>query len=620
MSEPLLIPYPPIEQHGVIGDRRTAAMVAADRTVDWFCLPDYDGPSVFGALLDAQRGGFYRLGPAPPILGHQRYLDRSAALVTTWALGGTELELIDAMAWPQDTRPPGGEPQRVLLRRLRCTRGEVPCTLVIHPRYDFGGPASAASVPAGVALQVGQHALMLWSSMRVHVDEGGAHAVFTLSQGDEAWAVLAFGGALEGWSITRAERILEESVQYWRDWVGALRYTGPRRDRVLRSLLTVHQMGYAPAGSLVAAPTTSLPERIGGDLNWDYRFAWVRDASLSLAVLSLFGDTQTAQRYMDWLAGLGSSTESPLQVVYRISGRTQLTEVRRTDLAGYRGSLPVRLGNRAAGQRQLDSLGYLVDCVSIYLEHGGAWRENYWQMVSRAADFTAAHWQRPDSGIWELPIEAHFVSSKVMSWVVLDRAVKIAERTRHTDRIDHWRSTMKAIHEEVMDWGWSDHLQAFRQRYGSEALDASVLLIPVMGFLPADHPRVLATADRIAESLTIDGFVHRFHAKETLGHEDLPLGEFEGAFLPCTFWLATTYALAGRIRDAETILARAEAAAGDLGLFPEEVDARSRSALGNTPLLFSQVEYLRAVLWTSRQHAAGGGRSHTASDGGDHAG
>ena len=585
------VPYPPIERHGVIGDRRTAALVAADGTLDWFCLPVYDSPPLFGALLDAEQGGFWRFGPAEPVLGVQRYLDGSAALVTAWGGDGWQLELTDAMAWTGD-----GGPQAVL-RRLRCLYGPASCRLQLVPRYDFVAAATATPVNGGLVVGSGAVTAGLWSSLSLPEGVVGAGVTFDLEAGEEAWVVLAIDQLPTTWTVDRARAALDETVRAWHDWSDGLTYTGPRGDRVKRSALLVHLLGSAPAGSVVAAPTTSLPERLGGDRNYDYRYAWVRDASLSLAVLAMLGDTGAARRYMDWLVGLDSSTDAPLQVVYGIDGRTDLTQSERNDLAGYRESRPVRIGNHAFSQRQLDSLGYFVDCVLVYLESGGSWRDDYWHMVRRAADYTVANWQQPDSGIWELSEVQHYVSSKVMSWVALDRAVRIAEALDlGRDNVDTWQSTMVTIHQEVMTEGWSEQRGAFRQRYGSESLDASALLIPVMGFLPADHPRVLATIDRIAESLTIDGFVHRFLAAELPGEEPLPLGAFEGAFLPCTFWLATSYAKSGCTDEAESILAGAEAVAGTLGLFAEEVDARSRMFLGNYPLLFAQVEYVRAVL------------------------
>jgi GH15 family glucan-1,4-alpha-glucosidase len=317
---------------------------------------------------------------------------------------------------------------------------------------------------------------------------------------------------------------------------------------------------------------------------------------MSLAIVSLLGDTRSGQRYMDWLMELASNGDAPLNVVYRVDGGDDLHEHARDDLAGYRGSRPVRSGNRAFRQRQLDSLGFLAECALVYLDHGGEWRDQHWTMIRRAADYTSAHWRLPDSGIWELPHQDHYVSSKVMSWVTLKRAVQIAGRIGRRGETDGWRATMEQIQAEVMQRGWSDRLQAFRQRYDVDTLDAATLLIPVMGFLPADHPRVVATVAQIEATLTIDGFVHRFVARDTPGHPDLAVGAFEGAFLPCTFWLATTYAKQGRTADAEAILERAEAIAGALGLFAEEVDVETRTFRGNSPLLWAQMEYVQAIV------------------------
>jgi GH15 family glucan-1,4-alpha-glucosidase len=601
MSERLLfIPYPPLERHGVIGDRRTAALVAADGTLDWLCLPDYDGESLFASILDARQGGFWRFGPSLPMLGRQRYLDESAALVTTWASREGDLELTDAMAWPQDDRPAAVVDKRVVVRRLRCTRGEAACALVMQPRLNFVRAASAMQVSGGLELRAGSFRLGLWATQPLQEDVTGAHAYFRLRAGEEAWAVASLGEWPDAWNLKRAQQVLRESMDYWHACLNTLTYNGPRREQARRSALALHLLSYAPDGSLVAAPTTSLPERLGGERNYDYRFAWVRDASLSLAVLSLLGDTDTAVRYMDWLAGLGSLTDMPLQVVYGLSGGLDLEEHPRWDADGYRGSQPVRVGNRAYQQYQRGSLGYLVDCAELHLRVGGVWHDAYWDLIRRIADYTVVNWQKPDSGIWELPAEAHYVSSKVLDWVILDRAVKIAQRLGREKAAEAWHPAMKQIRAEVMERGWSERLKAFRQHYDGEGLDASALLIPVTGFLPSDHPRVVSTVKRIEESLVIDGFVYRFQPGETPGYEDVPLGEFEGAFLPCTFWLATTYAMMGRLDDAEAILAQAESIAGDLGLFAEEVDARTRHFLGNTPLLFSQMEYVRAIVALAR--------------------
>ena len=582
--------YPRIESLGVTGDRRTAALVAPDGTIPWLCLPDYDGTPVFGSLLDARRGGGWRFGPAEPASGEQAYAGGTPILTTRWRSAGSELELTDLMPWSELERTGDRGGHRVVLRRLRCTQGTAQVAFRLRPRDGFEGPLP----PTDGGWRLGEARLSLWASFPLTVNGKGAEADLGLAAGEEAWAAFGLGVDPGGWSVEAARQALADTARYWRDWLDGLVWAGPRRERVLRSAVTIHLLGYAPAGAVVAAPTTSLPEVVGGEKNYDYRFAWIRDASLSLAILAVLGDLESAQRYMDWLAGLGTSNEMPLQVLYRIGGSTDVAHVERHDLEGYEGSRPVRFGNHAFAQLQIDSLGYLADCAQIYLEQGGAWRPAYDDLMHRLAYFTVAHWRRPDSGIWELPEGRHYVSSKVMAWVVLDRACRIAERTGLQGDVPAWQAVMDEIRAEVLDRGWSERVWAFRQHYDTDALDASVLLIPIMGFLPADHPRVLATVERIAERLSVDGLVWRFATRERRGAGDHP-GE-EGAFLPCTFWHAAVLARLGRPEAAEAVLERVEALAGPLGLLAEETDPRAGRFLGNTPLLFSHAEYLRAVM------------------------
>lgn len=590
------IPYPSIGKHGVTGDRRTAAVIAADGTVDWMCLPDYDGASVFSTLLDAQRGGFWRIGPSVPITGSQQYLEHTPAILTKWKTETGEMELADLMVWPEENRQPDRRKRRVLVRKLRCVSGKISYCMHMQPRYDFDDKADIRQVEGGILFALRDLSLGLWTSFPLTQTGTGIEANGNLRDGDELWAVLALHETPGDWSVDEAKSAYSDTIHYWNEWQKCLTYTGPRSRRMEHAGLMIHLLGYAPNGSMVASPTTSLPERIGGAHNYDYRFAWVRDASLSIAGLSLLGDNKTATRYLDWLSTLKSSSDVPLQVVYHISGNTTLEERHRTDISGYRGSLPVCFGNRAAGQTQLGSLGYFCDCALIHLEQGGAWKAPYWDLVKRVADYAALHWHEPDSGIWELPQQEHYTSSKVMSWVVLDRAIKIAERCEHGGETGYWKQQRQAVHDDVMEHGWSERQHSFVQRYGSEALDASLLLIPVMGFLPPDHERVRNTVERIVEYLAIDGLVYRFEPLETPVEEPRPMAEFEGSFLPCTFWLATAYAMAGRTLEADDILRRAESLTEAVGLFSEEADARSNELLGNYPLLFSQVEYVRAVL------------------------
>lgn len=587
--------YPPLARLGVVGDRRTVAVISADGTVCWLCLPNYDGLPIFGSVLDAVRGGYWRLGPERAVGGSQCYLRDSNVLVTTWHDGDDEIELTDAMLWPDGRRPPHCEGKRVLLRRLRCRRGSARCSMRLIPADDFTPRFATSPVPGGLELRVADFALGLWASRPVETADNSVGANFSLAAGDEFWAVLGLGEAPGAWNPEVAKAALQATLSYWQEWSGRYAYSGPRRDLVTRSALAIELLSYAPTGALAAAPTTSLPERVGGDRNYDYRYAWIRDASIAIATLSVIGDVESAERYLSWLSGLGSSTDMPLQVLYRVDGRTDLKQRSRNDLSGYRGSRPVRFGNSAYRQRQIDCFGYLADCAVIYLDKGGRWAPEYWRLLRRLADYTVRNWHKPGNGLWERHQRRHFVSSKVMSWVTLKRALEFADRTGDDGNLPQWRATMTVIHADVMQRGWSSDLQSFRQHYHADTLDASTLLIPLMGFLEPTHPRVVATVRRIEENLMLGGLVHRFRPDNS----ELPMGRFEGAFLPCCFWLAAVYALMERQADAEAMLRRVEKLSGGAGLFSEEADSSSGEVLGNVPMIFSHAEYARAALQLS---------------------
>jgi GH15 family glucan-1,4-alpha-glucosidase len=589
--------YLPIKQHAVIGDRRTAAMVGANGTIDWWCLPNFDGDVVFGALLDAERGGHWKAGPESGKIGTQEYIKNTAVVQTTWSTGDRELELVDAMLWPdRGVSDPRAE-QRVMLRRLRCLRGKSNCMVELAPRNIFGS-ASAVKGPLGWRTGAsGDHWLGFWTSDSAVASQirADSRAVFHLNEGQSVWMILGEREEPGAWTVERAEAALDETIASWSNWVKGHPFFGPRRDAVLRSVITIRLLSFQPNGAQVAAPTCSLPEKIGSNRNYDYRYAWIRDSSLALAIVSVMGDLEAAEKYMDWLARLGSSNDMPLQVFYGIDGRCHVPESEFDGLDGYRGSKPVRFGNHAFNQFQLDSLGYLADCSLIYLQQGGPWKPEYWKLIERIADYTAANWQRKDSGIWELSQERHYVSSKAMSWVVLERACRIADELPSVQAPAHWHSTMDAIHAQVMDRGWSESRQAFRQHYDSDDLDASVLLLATMGFLPADHPRIASTVAAIRTHLEQDGFVWRFHPC-SLGHPGMPLDGMESAFLPCTFWLASALSRVGQEDEAERILDKVDAMFAQLGIFPEEADPHTGAALGNMPLLFSHAEHLKAVM------------------------
>lgn len=592
-----IVPYPAIENHGLIGDRRTAGLVAADGTFDWLCLPDYDGVVVFGALLDWSKGGYWRIGPAARVQGKQNYDNETMVLETRWDTESGGLLLSDAMLWPQTKRPSYQENVRAIVRCLRCTRGHIRYAFDLEPAYNFSAqPGAFTQFSSGYELKLPDLDLRLWVSAPLESRTASLHGELDLHEGEELWTVLELGATGHGWSVEAAREALEQTRQYWRDWVSRSRLPNPEEAKTRRTALAVHLLTYAPNGSVVASPTTSLPERIGGSWNADYRLSWVRDNSLAMGMLARLGDWEETERYLQWLVNRQSRFGQPLQVLYDIRGGKRPKDRRLAEAEGFRNSNPVRVGNHAYKQRQFGSLGFLADCAWIYLQEGGQWHEDYWDLISRCANFVAKNWSLSDNGIWELPERQHYVHSRVLCWVMLDRTIKIAQKVKPEFDTSSWRTECSKIHDEVMEKGWSERLGAFRQRYEGENLDAAELLISVMEFLPGDHPRVLATIDRIGDSLTIDGFVYRFNPLETPGLEHLPMGHFEGAFLPCTFWLATACAKAGRLEKAASILALAEKAAGELALFAEAVDPRTGSSLGNAALMFSHVEYLRAKL------------------------
>lgn len=597
------VPFPPIGAHGVVGDRRTAALVAADGTVDWLCLCDYDDDPVFACLVDARAGGWWRMGPERPTFGRQRYVDGTAVLATSWSEDRGKLELTDAMPWPDEERPEHDEARRVVVRRLRCTEGEVACAVVLAPRDVLVPDLRFERADGGLVVRMlgrkRPHTLGVWSSHELQVDPRGTRATahLRLRSGESLWMVLAADEPPARWSVPAAQRALDATMRCWREWLSRFDVRGEHAGPLARSLAVLHLLGYAPTGAMVAAPTLGIPERIGGPRNYDYRYAWIRDASLSVTGLSVMGDVDTAERYLRWLSHLGSRTDAPLQVAYDVHGRTKIKPHRWHGVLGYREPKPVTMGNRAYAQRQTGSLGYVAECMWTILDHGATWRPPYSRLLRGLARHACEAWSEPDSGIWELRRHQQFVASKVMCWVVLDRAARIAARVGGfgADEVRRWRRAAQEIRTAVLDEGYDHRLGAFVQRYGQPALDASALLVSVTGFLPGDDPRVLSTLDRIDQRLGLDGFIYRFEPETSQGEKPLPVGEFEGAFLPCTFWMATARARAGQIDRALQIVERAQSAAGEVGLFAEEIDPRSGEWLGNYPLLFSHVEHVRAL-------------------------
>ncbi len=596
------VPYPPIERLAVIGDRRSAATSAADGTVCWLCLPRFDATPIFGCLLDLDKGGFWRLGPEDRDFGEQRYLPGTAVLVTRWEAPGSVLELTECMAWPGDTRDGGRADRRVLIRRLRCLSGRRAIAHRIAPWEDFRTAAVASGGAGFTRLQTPAHDLGLWCSvpMRISKDRARAQATASLAEGEEVWAVLDEAAQAGAWTIESARAALEETQRDWETWSGALICEAPRADELRLAAVVVHLCTYAPTGAVIAAPTTSLPERVPGNYNYDYRYCWVRDGSISMGLLAQLGAGAETGRFLTWIAARlrpesDDPTEMPLQVLYRIDGNPTVPKDTRLDIAGYRSCQPVQFGNPVYQMHEIDGFGFLADCALLFARHGGTLTDAHWTLVRRSADFIARNWSEKDAGTWELMPSQNFVATRVMSWVTLDRALAIAALLGH-EVPAAWETARRQVHADVLLHGWSDKIGAFRQRYGEDALDATALLIPLMGFLRPDDPRVRATVQQIDRVLTLNGLVHRFVPLKTPGRPDQPMGDREGAFLMCTFWLAQAWQMLGEPDRAKRVLARAEQTRGTTGLFSEAADARHNPGLlGNVPLLFSQVEYARAV-------------------------
>jgi GH15 family glucan-1,4-alpha-glucosidase len=594
MLDLVSVPYPPIEKLGLIGDRRTAALIAADGTLCWMSLPNYDGRLVFGHLLDASRGGYWKMGPASRRFGRQRYLGSGPILQTSWDEPAYSVELTDFMPWPEDNRAPDDERRRTVLRRLRCTRGTAPCRIALEARDNFQNTLKIAERAAHSAAFGAQRAYGVWVSRSTDCAGERLAGEFVLAAGEEVWCAFGPGEDKAGWTEAAAATALQTTIDYWKDWLSRIGYQGRRRGGVLRSAMLVHLLTFAPTGALVASPTTSLPERIGGEHNYDYRYSWIRDSSLGFDLLVKLGLTKDAHRFVEFLAGLESSSGNPLRVLYTIDGKAA-PDVATVEAAGYRHSQPVRIGNAAIAMSEIDSYGYFADCLLAYLQHGGEWKPGHWTLVRRIADFTMRQWRQPGSSIWELKPERQFVASKIMSAVTLNRASRIAELVGHrADFVDAWLAAYKEILAEILSLGWNEQIGAFRQCYGGDKVDASSLLIALMKLLPPTDPRLQSAVRQLVAQLDLNGFLHRFSDFDE--SKSQVLGDHEGAFLICSFWLAQLFAMTGETAKAEDILQRAETIAGELGLFSEAVDARDGSFLGNMPLVFSQVEYARAAI------------------------
>jgi alpha,alpha-trehalase len=613
----------PIGDYALLSDCRSAALVSRDGSVDWLCFPRFDGPSVFCRLVDPA-GGHFTIRPAGDFQGSRAYADQTMALETTFVTGAGTAVLTDAMAVGRNERGHdlGAGSPGVLLRKLACTTGDIDMEISYAPRPEYGliHPILEA-IAGGVAARGGAGRLLLSAPMGFEIDGATAAAHVHLVAGEEVCFALAHAQAgeppLPVWDAETITARLEDTLAGWRSWSAIHQsYEGPWRDLVHHSGRVLQALTFAPTGAIVAAPTTSLPETVGGERNWDYRYTWVRDASLTMEALWVAACPDEANKFFSFLADAAASQLQrgvDLQIMFGIGGERDLTERELPHLAGWRGSRPVRVGNGAWTQRQLDVYGELLGAAQRLVDQLGELDPITQRFLTAAADTAAARWREKDQGIWEIRGEPRdFLYSKLMCWVALDRAIALAPQLGAANRTAEWAAARDEIRAAILEHGWNDAAGAYTQAFGSEDLDASNLMLVITGFLPGDDPRMKATIDATAARLTDErGLVYRYLAHDGLAGE-------EGTFLLCTFWLAQAQALAGEVEEAAATFERAVAAINDVGLLAEEVDAAgSGEMIGNFPQAFSHIGLVNAAwaITQARQRGAQPGPALVAASG-----
>ncbi len=591
--------YLPIEDHGIIGDLHTAALVGTDGTIDWLCLPAFDSPSVFCSILDDEKGGHFSLRPVEYTRSQQIYLPDTNVLLTRFFSRGGLAEILDFMPIVSKT----GERHK-LVRNVRVIRGRMDLRMECRPAFDYARRSHSVSLAgSGAVFSSDGFCLGLATETNLEVWDGGAAgARFSLAAGETATFVLARVDQGEGpgevLSAAGFEDLLHRTMRYWRGWLAKSTYHGRWREMVNRSALVLKLMVYDPTGALVASPTMGLPESIGGERNWDYRYTWLRDAALTLYALIYVGFEDEARNFMGWLRNRCQKDEDGLlQPLYGIDGRTDLTEVELSHLSGYKNSAPVRLGNGAQHQRQLDLYGAVLDAAYLYNKYGAPLDYDLWKSLTKILDWLSDNWRDPDEGIWEVRGgRRQFVSSKLLSWVALERAGRIARQRGLPGGNGRWERERDDIYEEIMEKGWNEERNSFVQFYGSDALDASLLMMPLVKFVGPTDPRWLATLDRIQQELTYDSLVDRYQT-DSAAPDGLE-GE-EGSFNLCSFWLVECLTQAGRIEEARLALEKMFSYSNHLGLYSEEI-GYSGEALGNFPQAFTHLALISAAVHLDR--------------------
>jgi GH15 family glucan-1,4-alpha-glucosidase len=594
--------YLPIESYGVIGDLHTAALVGLDGSIDWLCFPKFDSPSVFAAILDDEKGGRFRIAPTcEDVTRKQMYFPDTNVLVTRFLSPNGLAEVTDFMPVGE---PAPGHGLHDLVRRVEVVRGSMPMRALCRPAFDYARADHRVEVlPDGARFVSRDFGLDLFASVPLRAEGPAAVADFVLAQGEQATFLLTpfeEGGArLASFSLEEAERSFRDTVDYWHRWLARCNYRGRWREMVNRSALALKLLTHRPTGAIVAAPTTSLPAPIGGARNWDYRYTWIRDASFTLYGLMRIGFTEEADAFMRWLWARVQEAErdGSLQLMYSIEGRHDLVEQTLDHLEGHRGSRPVRVGNAAYQQLQLDIYGELLDAVYLYNKYANPIGYDGWLKIRQILNHVCEVWREPDEGIWEVRGgRRHFVYSKVMCWVALDRGLRLADKRSFPADRQRWLENRDAIYEEIMSRGWNPERRAFVQSYGSNSLDAANLIMPLVFFVSPRDPRFLATLDAIQRDLTKGSLVHRYDVDASPDGLD---GE-EGTFSMCTFWLVEALTRAGRLDEARLVFEKMLGYANHLGLYSEQVGS-SGEALGNFPQAFTHLALISAAFNLDRR-------------------
>jgi GH15 family glucan-1,4-alpha-glucosidase len=577
-----------IEDYALIGDLQTAALVERGGSIDWLCFPRFDSGACFAALLGTEENGRWLLAPVEGGVTRRRYLDDTLVLETIWETDEGSVRVLDFM-------PPRGHAPDVV-RIVEGIDGEVRMRSELAIRFDYGSIVPWVRRTDHTRLAVaGPDALCFRTPAETRGEDMRTVSEFVVSEGDRVPFVLTwFPSHTEPPPAIDVEKALAETEGFWRDWNELCDLDVPTewRDVTRRSLMVLKALTYAPTGGIVAAPTTSLPEWIGGVRNWDYRFCWLRDATLTLLALIHAGYADEADAWRAWLLRAVAGDPADIQIMYGVAGERRLTELELPWLQGYEGSAPVRVGNAASAQIQLDVFGEVMDALYQAREHGLPDERRAWDLQKLLLEHLADLWREPDSGIWEIRGEPrHFVHSKVMAWVAFDRAVRSVERQGMDGPVDRWRALRDEIHADVCAHGFDEELGSFTQSYGAADLDASLLLIPLVGFLPASDPRVRGTVDAVERTLLHDGFVLRYLTHE--GVDGLPSGE--GVFLPCSFWLVDCLELLGRHDEAHALFDRLLGLANDVGLIAEEYDPKVKRLLGNFPQAFTHLALVNSA-------------------------